>query len=106
MKGIESASITEAELDLLAASEDLVMIDLRGLPEGEEYRGAKTITMQDLVEEVVEQAVPSKDTTLVLICNQSFGMSRMVALSSYAYPTLKLMGYSDVRILRNHRGVF
>jgi rhodanese-related sulfurtransferase len=101
MKGIEAAAIDEAELERLRASaKPPVVIDLRGRSPDESYEGAISIPMIDLVEEVVRKAIPSFETTIVLVCNQSFELTRMVALSSYAYPTLKLMGYTDVKILR------
>jgi len=101
MEGMESARVNEDKLEsMLASDSPPVIIDLRALPGGECYAGAVSIPMERLVLEVVREHVSSTDTTVVLVCNQSFEMSRMVALSSYAYPTLRLMGYTSVHILQ------
>ena len=101
MQGMESASIDGAELERMRASESPpVVIDLRGSLANEVYEGAISIPMERLVMDVLREEIPSVETTIVLVCNQSFELTRMFALSSYAYPTLKLMGYTDIKILK------
>jgi len=43
-----------------------------------------------------------QDDDIILICEQSFQMTRRMALTSYAYPTLKFMGYNDIKVLTSH----
>ncbi len=111
MEGMESSFIDEAALEALRKNAPIglpsrvVVVDLRGLSPELSYAGAVGVPMQDLVAPVMKKIAPEKDTTLVLICNQSFELTRMVALSSYAYPTLKLMGYADVKILKTYQGL-
>lgn len=104
-QGMERDYITLKRLgEMQASANPLVIIDLRDRPPRKPEHavpGAVHISMENLVTENVEKAVPDKSTPVVLVCNQSFEMTRMVALTTYAYPTLKLMGYTCVKILRN-----
>ena len=82
-----------------------VVIDLRRKSKSDKrIKDSMNITMQDLVVENVEKLVPKKSTPIVLVCAQSFQMTRMMALTTYAYPTLKLMGYSYVKVLQDWVG--
>ncbi len=104
-----SADMAENEIDesqlqaLLSGESPAIVIDLRGAPVDDERTidGAVIIPLEDLVAEKLEQQIPDKSSTIILICSQSFQPTRMVALTTYAYPTLKLLGYTDVKILRD-----
>jgi len=101
-RDIEKNYIKTAELDEMMASDNpLVVIDLReSLNESDRrIEGSINITMQDLVAEIVEKAIPDKTMPIVLVCFQSFQMTRMVALTTFAYPALKLIGYECVKVL-------
>ena len=103
-EGMEDDYVTLATLnEMLSSDNPPVVIDLRETlePSDQKIEGSINITMQNLVIENVEKAIAKKSTPIVLVCTQSFEMTRMVALTTYAYPTLKLMGYSSVKILSN-----
>jgi len=102
--GMEDDTINAKELDnLLAVEDSLVVIDLRSetTTQDRKYKKVINISMEEMVTEVMEKSIPNKLTPIVLICEQSFQITRMVALSTYAYPTLKLMGYENIKILED-----
>jgi len=105
-EGLHKDYITLKELEELKLSNTPpVVIDLRRASKSDQrVRDSINISMQDLVVENVEELVPKKSTPIVLVCAQSFQITRMVALTTYAYPTLKLMGYTSVKVLQDQAG--
>ncbi len=100
--GMQNDYINAKEFEaLITVDQSLIVIDLRSPNRVEDkiHENYIHISMEDMVSENLEKLIPVKSTSIVLICDQSYGMSRMVALTDYAYPTLKLMGYSDLKIL-------
>jgi len=103
-KGMENDYVSCEKLDeLIAKNDSLVVVDLRTQErvQDQKYKKVIHISMEDMVTENLEELIPVKSTPIVLVCDQSFGMSRMVALTTYAYPTLKLMGYDNLKILQD-----
>lgn len=89
--------------DLLKQKEPPGVIDFRGDREDLDHKieSAYHMTMENLVEENLNKILPDKSKIIVLVCAQSFAPTRMIALTSYAYPTLKVMGYKNVKVLRD-----
>ena len=110
-QGMIESRIDKYELAEMRQSRDkLVVIDLREnppKPDADDFikrtveGDSINITMENLVDEVLNEKIPDKDTTIVLVCFGSFSMCRRISLTSYAYPTLKLMGYENLHILNN-----
>jgi len=102
--GLADDIINAKEFDNVQAVEDsLLVIDLRAeaSTQDKKYKKVINISMEEMVTEVMEKSIPNKSTPIVLICEQSFQMTRMVALTTYAYPTLKLMGYENIKVLED-----
>jgi len=102
-EGLHKDYINLKELEeLKLSSTPPVVIDLRTANKSDRrIKDSINISMQDLVVENVEELIPVKSTPIVLVCAQSFQMTRMMALTTYAYPTLKLMGYTYVKVLQD-----
>ena len=105
LAGMRQDYILVDELErMLATNNPPVVIDLRETVSCEEdhvISAAINISMENLVSENLEKAIPDKSTPVVLVCAHSFGMTRMIPLTTYAYPTLKLYGYRCVKVLTN-----
>ncbi len=50
----------------------------------------------DMSEERLKQAVPDKNSTIIIYCNNSFYPSRMISLTYSSLPQIVAMGYSKV----------
>ncbi len=99
--GMDDDYVDQEQFDCLIAEEDsLVVIDLRAdFTRDEKYKYHFNITMEEMVPEVLDKLIPVKTVPIVLICTHSYSMTRMMPLTHYAYPTLKILGYDSLFIL-------
>ncbi|TNE31595.1 MAG: rhodanese-like domain-containing protein [Alphaproteobacteria bacterium] len=82
----------------LKQKEEVVVLDVRS-KESYAYRhlaGSVNIPLTDLTEKILSEAVPDKDTPVVLACDYSFFPTRMIAMTMQAYPVLKANGYTKI----------
>ena len=103
-EGLEDDYITRNELEKVMLSDHpAIVIDLRkpSLDTKNTIEAAINITLEDLLIENVKKYVADFSTPIVLVCAQSFEMTRMMPLTTLAYPTLKIMGYTHVKVLRD-----
>ncbi|VAW80674.1 hypothetical protein MNBD_GAMMA12-842 [hydrothermal vent metagenome] len=99
--GMDDSYIDQKEFDeLIDEDNSLVVIDLRSdFTPDKKYKNHFNITMEEMVSELLEKLIPVKTVLIVLVCTQSYSMTRMVPLTHYAYPTLKILGYDSILIL-------
>lgn len=79
---------------------NVVVIDLRSKDSylREHIEGAKYIG-PDIVEKNLQDLVPSKDTTILLYCENSLRPSRMISSIHVALPQISYLGYKNVYAL-------
>ncbi|MBL1147093.1 MAG: rhodanese-like domain-containing protein [Proteobacteria bacterium] len=85
-------------LELKERETKVVVLDLRS-KESYAHRhlaGSLNIPLTDLTEKVLPEAVPDRDTPVVLACDYSFFPTRMIAMTMQAYPVLKANGYTRI----------
>ncbi len=82
----------------LKSSEKKVIIDLRGEDayQKEHITDAINIPMEKLTEDYLAKVIPDKNTKIIIYCDNTFFPVRSIAITTYGYPTLRKLGYSNV----------
>jgi hypothetical protein len=113
LKGAEAVNllrqerrITEDEFIKMAADRDTIVFDARS---GEKYRllhvkGAKHLSLPDITAEELARIIPSKDTRVLIYCNNNFenapaafpGKCATASLNIYTFNSLHSYGYTNV----------
>ncbi len=83
--------------------ETVILIDLRSSSDFEKSHisGAISIPATELTEKSLRQVIPSKESRVVTYCDNNFSLSRKVALTTIADPTIKQLGYKNTFILQS-----
>lgn len=84
----------------------VIIADLRSQEEydHQHIKGAVHLG-SDVSEKTLKAIAPSKDTTIILYCNNSLRPSRMVSLTSVALPQALYLGYKNTYVLGNGMGM-
>lgn len=80
----------------------IVLVDVRSKEEFEHshIKGAVSIPATDLTEETLSKLIPDKNMPIVIYCENNFNaFSRMVPLTTLAFPVFRRLGYQKVQIL-------
>lgn len=101
---MERISKRKASLDQLKAwmeKRDVILIDLRDEAEYKKshIKGAINIPVAKLEPDNVSKYIPSKESRVVVYCQQNFSMSRMLPLTTLGYPIIIQLGYNNVYML-------
>ncbi len=88
----------ESLIQKLNSPEPKVIIDLRGAHsyKSKHLKGAVNVSIEDLTEAKLNELAPNKKTPIIIYCENSFFPTRMIALTTYGYPTLRKFGYENV----------
>ncbi len=80
-----------------------VLLDLRSEQSFEKsyIKGAINLPVTELTDEALIKVIPSKNSRVVIYCDNNFQMSRKVALTTMAYPAIKQLGYKNIFILES-----
>ncbi|MET3131878.1 rhodanese-related sulfurtransferase [Oxalobacteraceae bacterium GrIS 1.11] len=82
----------------------VILLDVRSPREFQRSHvvGAISLPTTELTDEALRKIMPSKQSRIVIYCANNFRPSRMVSLTTMAYPAIKRLGYNNVAILETN----
>jgi hypothetical protein len=98
MKGATESVIGREKFVSLQEEGNVAILDVRDRVsfEKEHIKGSINIPLDRITEKTLPQALPDKGTRVILVCENSFYPTRMIALTTQAYPVMKVNGYGNV----------
>ncbi len=102
MKGVEASEMDyHAFLKMQSRDDKPVILDVRSKQafEHEHLKGSVNLPLTDMTEKTLAQAIPDKTKDIIVVCDFSLFLSRMLPMTMQAYPVLKVNGYDKVHRL-------
>jgi Rhodanese-like domain len=93
--------VTAEELKAWLTEKSATLIDLRSAESysKEHLEQAVNLPATEMTDEMVAQLLPNKAARVVVYCDFQLFPSRRVAVTTLGVPTLRRLGYTDVRLL-------
>lgn len=100
----KTRTLTDQQFLQKMSGKKVVIADLRDKQsyDSGHIKGAVHLGTDITIEKLITLA-PSKDTTILLYCNNSLGPSRRVSLTTLALPQIAFLGYKNVYRLQDAR---
>lgn len=99
MEGAAEATLTLGGFVALREREpDLVVLDVRAPQsfESQRIKGSVNLPLTEMTEHTLPALLPDRARPVVIVCNESFGPTRMISMTLQAWPVLKANGYTRV----------
>lgn len=90
------------EFKEVSHAKNVVILDLRSKQayDAGHIKGAMHVG-SDVTQDILRQAIPSKETTVLTYCTNSLTLTRMMSLTDIVFPQLYALGYHNVYSLQS-----